>query len=75
MIKGYLPIHASCMFSCSKPRNWDEPGKDEQDEYFLNHATRDSSLCHQCCRNVSTDFEVNTDYLEDANEELELWEE
>ena len=73
----YLPIHAWAKFSIEKPENWDDLTEAERTERFLESPDikREASLCHQCSRDIESDFEVNLDNIENQNDELDWWEE
>ena len=72
-IRGYLPISAMAKFTMTAPYNWREMSKEDQDEYFANHASRDASLCRHCIKDTPTDYEVDLDAMEEN--EIEWWEE
>jgi hypothetical protein len=69
-----LPIFATASFSVDKPDNWGEMSKEERDEHFLSATSLspEGSLCHQCRRNLETDYVVDLQAIE--GEELEWYE-
>ena len=70
-IYGYLPVKAMAKFSMKTPDNWNEMSKEKKNEYFVEHAKRDASLCYQCVKDTDTDYDI--DY--DAIQEINWWEE
>jgi hypothetical protein len=59
-----LPVYASANFRIKKPDNWEELSNSEKYDLFIDKMGSNSSLCHQCCHDIETNFEVDTDFLD-----------
>lgn len=63
-IRLKLPIYASANFIMEKPDNWDQLADSQKYDLFMENMKSNSSLCHQCSKDIETNFETDTDYLE-----------